>query len=203
MKFDGYDFIILGAVLAVVGGFMFAKPASFPTESAQMFLGGNPFQIRNSIITRHETIGGTFWITLGLIATIVGTVRAVRYNQSGSLLEHWLDILVLLAAGLVIWRLTVFVTDWSSRAEYVPVISNLQRQLYAPSVFMLTHSGLDRKESAQGILLAPDIVEKRLSAVTTNLDQIGKLLDEPRGAGEGDECFAKRLSKYFLEVAWD
>jgi hypothetical protein len=88
---------------------------SYPLESAATYLDANPFQIRNTIIARHEAIAGAVWAGAGLLFGLIGTVRTVRSGRTGYLIGSVIDIIVLLAAALVVWRLTIAVTARSGR----------------------------------------------------------------------------------------
>ncbi len=206
MRFDGYDFIIVGLVLFVGSALLFGKAylmPSFPMESAQTYLGGNPFQVRNSIVTRHEAIAGAFWLIAALAFSSIGTVRTVRSRQIGYLISSVFEIFVLLAAGVVVWRLTVAVTDRTSRAEYVPILSKMLAEIYGRDGFAIVHGGQYPEEAARGIQPAPHVAKERLQAATGTLDRIGNLLDEPRAKDEDYQAYARRLSRYFPGVRRD
>lgn len=94
MRFDGYDLIILGLVLGVGGALLFGKAfsiPSYPMESAGTYATANPFQVRNTIITRHEAIAGAVWLVASLLFSLIGTVRSVRAGQIGYLIGSWFD----------------------------------------------------------------------------------------------------------------
>ncbi len=206
MRFDGYDFIIVGSVLGVGAALLFGKAylmPSFPIESAQTYLESNPFQVRNSIVTRHEAIAGAVWLVAGLAFTLIGTVRAVRSGRSGYLISSVFDIIVLLAAGLVAWRLTMAITDRTSREEYAPVLSKMLAEGYARDRFAISHGGQYIEEAAQGIQPAPHVVKERLQTAMATLDRIGKLLDEAHAGDEDYQSYARRLSRYFPGVRQD
>jgi len=200
MGLDGTDFILIGLVLGAGSALLFAKAylfPSFPEETTATYLGYNPFQRRALITTRHESIAGCVWLVLGLVAGLLGTVRSVRAHQSGHLMSAWYDILVLLAAAIVVWRLTIVVTDRTSRAEYVPIFSTMMREAFTAHAYPVYHDGKSMAEVTVGTALDDATRAKRLVDAQQGLDRIGKLLDEPREPGEDDRHFAARLEHYF------
>ncbi|MEW6245336.1 MAG: hypothetical protein AB1555_01350 [Nitrospirota bacterium] len=204
MPFDGHDFTILGVALAFGAGILFAKAylvPSFPAEAAMTFFGSNPFLVRNGIVTHHEAIAGQVWLSAASIFTIIGIVRTIRAGQVGSLISSWFDILVLLAAVLVLGRLTISITDRTSRAEYLPIMISMTRELYARDSHYVLHDGLSREESMKGLRVSYDTRSDRLKHSSENLDRIGKLLDEPRREAEDDRAYTNRLSPYFPGIA--
>lgn len=206
MGFDGYDFIIVGLVLGTGGALLLAKAylmPSFPLETAGTYLGQNPFQVRNTIITRHEAVAGCIWLVLGLVAGLLGTVRSVRAQQHGYLVSAWYDILILLAAAAVLLRLTVAVTNRTSRAEYVPILSSSMRELYDVRAYPLFHDGRSRDQVTLGLNADPGTVEKRTAEGHEALEQIAKLLDEPRLPDEDDRAYTRRLARYFPGISLD
>ncbi len=206
MGFDGYDFIIVGLVLGTGGALLLAKAylmPSFPLETAATYLDQNPFQVRNTIITRHEAIAGCVWLVLGLVAGLIGTVRSVRAQHQGYLVSAWYDILVLLAAAAVLLRLTVAVTNRTSRAEYVPILSGTMRELYDVRAYPLFHDGRMRAQVTLGATVTPETVEERMREGHEALEQIGKLLDEQRLRNEDDRAYARRLGRYFPGISLD
>ncbi len=77
MRVDGYDLTILGVVLLGVSSVLFAHVGPlYGAETTQTFLGTNPFQLRDAIIRHWETRAGVFWLVVGGVVGIVGTVRA-------------------------------------------------------------------------------------------------------------------------------
>lgn len=204
MKFDGYDFIILGVGLGLGSGILFAKAylvPSFPVESAQAFFGANPFLVRNSISTRHEAYTALIWMILASVATLIGTVRTTRAGHEGYLVGSWLEIMVLLAALFVLGRITILITDRTSRSEYLPVMVQLQQEAFEQIGYTTLHGGLTREESKRGVTLAEHIVQERLDSAGDTLTRIGVLLDEPRRSGEGDEAYARRLADAYFPAA--
>ena len=204
MKFDGYDFIIVGLILGVGGALLFGKAylmPSYPMESAATYLGANPFQVRNTIIARHEAIAGAVWLVAGLLLSLLGTVRSVRAGRTGYLIEFWFDIIVLLAAGLVLWRLTIVVTDRTSRTDYLPKIVEMSWDAYARDIFVIFHEGLYREESARGVKPSEDAVRRRWEAAAETFNRLAKLLDEPRPEGEDYQAYALRLQRHFPGVS--
>jgi hypothetical protein len=203
---DGFDFIIAGLVLGTGSALLLAKAylmPSFPLETASTYLGQNPFHVRNTIITRHEAIAGCAWLVLGLVAGLIGTVRSVRAQQQGHLVSAWYDILVLLAAATVLLRLTVVVTNRTSRAEYVPILSGLMRELYDARAYPLFHEGRSRGQVIQGTSADSGTQQRSMKEGHEALEQIGKLLDEPRLSGEDNKSYARRLGKYFPGISLD
>ena len=206
MLFDGHDFTVLGVALGLGGGIILAKAylvPSFPVESAQTFFDTNPFLVRNSIVTRHEAIAGVFWLVLAAVATIAGVVRTVRAGQVGSMISSWIDILTLIAALFLLARLTITITDRTSRNEYVPILANLQREAFIIHSYLVFHGGLSPQEIAHRLTQPLDVREQQLTAARKGLSQISKLLDEPRLDGEDDKSFTRRLSAYFPGVPLD
>jgi hypothetical protein len=206
MGFDGYDFIIIGLVLGTGSALLLAKAylmPSFPLETAATYLGQNPFQVRNTIITRHEAIAGCVWLVLGLVAALIGTVRSVRSQQQGYLVSAWYDILVLLAAAAVVLRLTVAVTNRTSRAEYAPILSSSMREVYNVRAYPLFHDGRSRDQVTLGAKADAGSVERRMREGHEAVEQIGKLLDEPRLPDEDDRAYARRLGRYFEGINLD
>jgi len=206
MGFDGYDFVIVGLVLATGAALLFAKAyllPSFPFETAGTYLDHNPFQVRNTIITRHEATAGCIWLVLGLVAGLIGTVRSVRAQQQGYLISAWYDILVLLAAATVLWRLTIAATDRTSRAEYVPVLSGMMSEAFDVRAYPLFHDGRARAEVTLGINPDAGTLATRTKDAHDTLERIGKLLDEKRQIDEDDKEFSRRLAKYFPGIKFD
>ncbi len=204
MSFDGHDFTILGVALAFGAGIILAKAylvPSFPVETAMTFFNSNPFLVRNGIVTRHEAIAGLVWLSAASVLTIIGLVRTVRAGQVGSLISSWFDIFVLLAAVLVLGRLTISVTDRTSRAEYLPIMSSMMRELYTRDSYYVFHEGLSPEESQKGLRVSDDTRNDRLKHAPESFDRIGKLLDESRREAEDDRSYAKRLSSYFPGIA--
>ena len=210
MKFDGWDFILLGVILIAVSTVLFVHVFQlYSHESTRTFLNGNPFQLRNEIILRWENYAGIIWLILGVLATIFGSVRVGLYDQVGYLFRTiqfawptnrvsvWFEITILLAAGLVAWRVTVATTDWLSRREYLPLMIEKQHELFGSESFVLTHEGLYQEDLEGGRNIEPYIREKRLTDASSNFDQIGKLIDLPRLKGEADLEYLKRLSHFF------
>ncbi len=206
MGFDGYDFIIVSLVLGTGSALLFAKAylmPSFPLETAATYLDQNPFQVRNTIITRHEAMAGCIWLVLGLFTGLIGIVRSVRVGQQGYLVSAWWDILVLLAAAAVLLRLTIAVTNRTSRAEYVPILSSSLRELYDVRGYPIFHAGQSRDEVTLGVKAAAGTVERRTREGHEALEQIGKLLDKPRLLDEDDRNYARRLGRYFPGISLD
>jgi hypothetical protein len=203
-KFDGNDFIILGLVLGVGGALLFGKAYLMPehaAEVAETYVGGNPFQVRNTIITRHEAIAGAVWLIAGLLFSLIGIVRSVRAAKVGYLISSSFDIVVLLAAALVFWRVTVAVTDRTSRAEYLPVMSTMMRESFSTHSFVLLHGGPYRQDKAQGLFVSPEVANQRVTHGRDALDRIAKLFDEPRMTDESDTVLIERLAKFFPGVS--
>lgn len=206
MEFDGHDFVILGVVLGMGSALLFAKAyliPSFPVESAQTFFNANPFVVRSGITTRHEAIAGAVWLVGASISTLWGIVRTVRAGQEGYLVSSGFDLLVLLAAVLVAGRITIAITDRTSRAEYLPIVVQMQEELFARAAFIIRHEGVNPEESAKGIVVPQHEAEARMKAQSAHLDQVGKLLDEPRRKGEDNVSYVRRLSLYFPEAKID
>lgn len=206
MEFDGNDFIILGLGLGAGAAVLFAKAyllPSFAAETAMTFFDTNPFIVRNNIAAKHEAVAGLGWLILGLAASLIGIIRTVRGGHSGYLISSIFDIVVLLATLLVLWRFTIAITDRTSRAEYLPVVAKLQRELFSRDSFHLFHEGLSPEESKRGIVVSAEAKEARLRPIGENLERIGKLLDEPRRDKEDDKSYARRLAAYFPGVPLD
>lgn len=210
MKFDGYDFAILGMVLVAVSAVLLGHVGLlYSHESTQTYFNGNPFQLRNEIMERWEKYAGIIWLMLGVLVGIFGLVRSFLYGQVGYLFRStqfawptnrisvWFEIIVLLAVGVVAWRVTIMATDWLSRREYLPVMITRQQALFERESFVLTHEGRYREEFEGGKDVEPDVQRKRLTDASANLDQIGKLIDLPRVKGETDSQYLMRLSHFF------
>jgi len=205
-KFDGNDFIILGLVLGFGGALLFGKAylmPAYPAELAATYLGANPFQVRNTIVTRHEAIAGAAWLVAGLFFSLIGIVRTVRAGRTGYLISSWFDIVVLLAAALVLWRLTVAITDRTSHAKYVPIMSTMMREIFSRDAFVLLHGGQYREDKAQGLFVSPHVANERITQGRDSLDRIAKLFDERRAADEPDTVLVQRLARFFPGVPLD
>jgi hypothetical protein len=205
VRFDGYDFVIVGTILLAGGALLFGKAylmPSFAEEAAETYMGTNPFVLRNNIVTKHEAIAAATWTLLGLAATIIGTVRGAR-GHSGYLTTAWLDIVVVSAAALVLWRLTLLATDWTSGKEFVPKVAANQREIYARDIFVIFHEGRYREEAATGGRPSEDVVKGRWEAAAHTFDRLAKLLDEPRRGGEDYQAYALRIGRYFPGIRKD
>lgn len=206
MKFDGYDYVILGAALGAGAALLFAKAYFWPSylvESAGTYLDQNPFQLRNVIISRNEALAGCIWLFASLLVSVLGTVRTVNYGEKGYLVSLWPEIVVLFCFLVVVWRLTLFVTSNSSRAEYVPLLSQIMRDTYAQGVYMVHHDGQYRQEKNSQAQPSDHVRKERLNAAARNLANIGKLLDVPRLPGENDREYSLRLAKHFPGIGHD
>jgi hypothetical protein len=140
---------------------------------------------------------------LGLAATLIGTVRSVRAGQSGHLISSPFDIVVALAAALILWRGTILVTDRTSRVEYLPKMIANQQAAYTRDIFVIFHGGLYREDSAAGVKPSEEAVRRRSEAAAETFDRLGKLLDEPRREGEDYQAYAQRLSRHFPGISRD
>jgi hypothetical protein len=202
MRFDGHDFTIVGVALGTAGAILLAKAylmPSFPAESAMSFYNSNPFQGRNAITTRHEAIAGCAWLLIGLLVSLVGIVRSAHGRQ-GYLVSAPFDIIVLLAALIVLGRLTVATTDSTSRREYVPILAGMMREAFETHAFQAVHGGLKKAEVAKGLVLPAADAARRVKESSEILDRIGKLFDEPRQDSESNELMVRRLLPYFPGV---
>jgi len=200
MRFDGYDFIICGIIFATGGAFLLAKAYLMPdflVETAGTYYDQNPFQLRNSIITKHEAIAGGLWILVAMVFSIIGTVRTAHHGQLGHLITSWFDILVVIAAFIILLRVTFAVTSKTSRNEYVPFLAESFREGYSLSVYVINNEGQYREEGPQNIKPTSDVAADRFKQARRVLDNIGKLLDVPRLPDENDIIYAERLSKHF------
>ena len=119
----------------------------------------------------------------------------------GYLISSWFDIIVLLAATLVLLRLTIAVTDRTSRAEYRPVMTTMMKEAFTTNAFLLLHDGRYRQEITDGVFVAPDVAKGRLIGARESLDQIAKLFDTAREAGESDDDLLERLVRFFPGVS--
>jgi hypothetical protein len=200
MGFNSYDAFILGAILTTGSPIFFGKAylfPSFPDEAAQMVLDGNPFHVRNAIIQRYEAIAGTIWLAGGLVNIILGTLWTAQGWQTSYFIGPYLDILVLLVAGVVAGAVTIIITTTLSQRVYRPRMIEMQRELFAGHAFILSHEGRDREQVDRGENVPAESRQRRLAEVAPNLDQIGKLLDVPRGERETDDQFVERLKPHF------
>ena len=121
----------------------------------------------------------------------------------GYLVSAWYDILVLLAAAAVLLRLTVAVTNRTSQAEYVPILSGTMRELYDVRAYPLFHDGRMRAQVTLGATVTPETVGERMREGHEALEQIGKLLGEQRLPDEDDRAYARRLGWYFPGISLD
>jgi hypothetical protein len=197
-----YQFLIVGAVLAAGSALFFAKAylfPSFPYETARTFLGANPFQVRNGIIQRHEAIAGVIWLIGGLVAVLIGTVQTVVGGKIHYLIGPWSDMVILLAGGVVLRLSAVAITKWLSRRAYLPRMIEMQRELFDRDSFTIAHGGLyrDNVEVKGAVQPSAAILQERLADASRRLDQIGKLTDVPRRAGEADDQYVERLRPLF------
>ena len=205
-KFDGNDFIILGLVLGVGSALLFGKAYLMPEHPAELagsYADANPFQVRNTVITRHEAIAGAVWLVAGLFVSLVGIVRTARAGKTGYLISSSFDIVVLLAAALVLWRLTVAVTDRTSRWEYLPTMSTMMRESFSTHAFVLLHGGPYPQDKAQGLFVSPEVANQRIVQGRDSLERIAKLFDEPRAPEESDTVLINRLARFFPGVPLD
>jgi uncharacterized membrane protein len=200
MAFGSYDAIILGTILTVVGALLFVKAylsPSFPDEAAQNFLDGNPFQIRNGIIQRYETMAGVIWLIIGSLGIIIGALWQVQHWQTGYLVDPYLDILVLFLVGVVAGAITVVITDRLSQRAYRPRMIEMQRNLFEDAATRVSHEGQTPDEVKGGRDVPPASRPSRLAEAAKYLDQIGKLLDVPRREDETDKQYVERLKPFF------
>ena len=79
----------------------------------------------------------------------------------------------------------------------VPILSNMMSELYTRDSHVVIHNGQYPEDRAQKNEPPQHVVKERLAHAQRSLDMIGKLRDEPRLGGEGDQDFARRLAKYF------
>ena len=200
IPFDGYDFLMVSAVTTTGAGLLFGKAyltPPFPKETATTFSGFNPFQLRNTITTRHEAVAGAVWLFVALVTTLMGIVRTVRAEQSGYLISSWLWILALLAAGSVAWWLTIQLTKRTSRHKYLPLLCGLMRPAFERHAYVVSHHGRTQDQVAAGVNLSPDEAARRVAEAQDGLVRIGKLLDEARQSDQDYGSFTARLAKYF------
>ncbi len=210
MRVDGYDLAVVGVVLLGVSTVLFAHVGHLYTnEAAQMFMGTNPFQLRDSIISRWENRTAVLLLIVGGLVGILGTLRAASLGHEGYLVGPsryaWetrrfpitMEIIVLIAVGLVLWRGTVGITNWLSAHEYVPVMVDQQRDLWQQSIFVLANGGRYRNEVEKGTTIEPAISQQRIERANGNLEQIGKLIDVPRKKNEPMKHYSDRLLPLF------
>jgi hypothetical protein len=79
----------------------------------------------------------------------------------------------------------------------------MQEELYTRAAFIIKHEGVNPEESVKGIVVPQHEAEARIEALSANLDQVGKLLDEPRRKGEDNVSYVRRLSIYFSRAKID
>lgn len=201
-RIGSYDAIILGAILTAGSAILFVKmylsPLS-PDEATQTFLGSNPFQVRNAIIQRYETIAGVIWLAGGLLSIILGTLWSALSSETSYLIGPYLDILLLLVAGCIAGAVTFLITGRLSQRVYRPRMIKMQRELFESESFVLSHEGRNKTEVDCRMEASPEVRQSRLKAVSQSLDQIGKLLHVLRGEREIDEQYVKRLKPFFQE----
>ena len=181
------------------GGYLLARGflRSVSLEAALGFMGFNPFQVRNFIRSHYEAVAGFTWFFLGLVTTLIGTIRSVRFGQQGSLRSSLYVVVVFVIVGVALLRLTVRWTDALSRAKYVPIICQQQREVYRLSLHALAHDGEYPQDGPNTGLQRHDR-DNRLNNATEVLDRLALLLDEPRQSDETDSALAERLRRRYF-----
>lgn len=201
MWISAFDLFVLGTLVSL-GGMLFLAKAywrpSVPEGMAEIPPGGpNPVLLRREFLRHSHTTAGVRWLTIGTIAFFLG---ATRGNETGYFFGPWTDIFLHGAVLSLSWLVTAARTNGRSREAYLPKILELYRPGFELHLEHLAHQGYRQEEVEQGIPVQEFTRQQRLAEVTASLDQIGRFLDRPRKAGEGDRLYADRLRSLFLPL---
>ena len=197
----GFDLLMAGAALGVGGALLLAKSnlaPSYPNELAATFFGSNPFQIRNLICQRFETISGALWLALSFMALAAGTAIASPTIEGGRWNRFGIHILGVIVLFSVLWWVTLWITKIISRRKYLPEMIEMQRDVFEQAESVIENNGLYRNEIQQKAVIDQTTREQRALGGTSQLNQIGKLSDVIRRTNESDCDYLQRIQPFFL-----
>jgi hypothetical protein len=187
----------LGVLSLAASAVLLAKAffwPSFPRESAQTFLGSNPFQVRNTIVQRNESIAGILWLSLGVVVSLLGIATD---GEPTYLIGRTGDLLLLLLLVYIAGYISLVITRAISRRQYLPHMIDMQKEGFQQACIYLTNEGRTADEISRGLALDDQTRRHRLSHATGILDQIGKLIDVPRERGQDDQAYSNALLPFF------
>jgi hypothetical protein len=194
---DGNDYTAIGLGLELVGGYLLGRglgllrPLSFETT------GTWADDVRSRIYSQWEARFGFSCFLLGLFGSLLGTIRSAHAGGAGLLRDAlWLFLGgVAVVAVALLWTLPLLV-DRIAKRRYRPRIRESQRGWFEESLFALANDWRFPSDPPN-VTLTPDERKRRMGFVTTRLDNIANLFEEPRKAGETDAALAERLRKFF------
>jgi hypothetical protein len=179
----GFDLLILAGCLAVGGSFITARSLMKESSSklAESFWGSNPYQRRNQIIVRHETVAGTVWQLLSLLVLCAGTIVSFIFPPALHVPTAMLHAGGIILVTCLLVFCTVTLTQRKSKMIYVPMMIDLRRAEFDRCRALISHPGEEQRKQAG-----------------RDLDQIGELIDIPRLLNEPDLEYFKRLEPNFI-----
>ncbi|WP_447975155.1 hypothetical protein [Nitrospira sp. Kam-Ns4a] len=195
---SGFDLIVLGTLVSLGGGLLFARRywvRAFPAMPGPLSAREcDPLIVRDGIIRHSEAMAGVRWLTIGVLALGVG---ATREGEPWYLVGFWSDILLHVTVLSGCWFATLARAKRQSRRQYLPLMVELHRKSFDVRAEHLAHDGYTRYEIDQGLDVAEGTRRHRLAEGSRYLDQIGLALDVLRASGESDRQYVERLRPYF------
>jgi hypothetical protein len=90
----------------------------------------------------------------------------------------------------------MLVTDCVAKQRYRPILGKSERYLYDLDAYAIAN-GWRFPNDPPNVTLTPAQQEERIVMVTTGLDHIADVFEEPRMPGETDDEVVVRLKRYF------
>ncbi|MER3423539.1 MAG: hypothetical protein C4293_10195 [Nitrospiraceae bacterium] len=198
MAISPFHLIVLGTLASIGGALLIAKAYWWPSldrrTARHTIEGSQPFLIRREILQHSHTMAGVRWLVVGTVALFFGMTRR---GETFYFIDPWTDVFLHVVVLSFSWVATLTRTKGISRRAYIPKIIDLYRQGFELHLEYLVHQGCRRSEIEQGVQIHESVRQRRLSEVSSGLDQIGRLIDVPRRNDESDHQYAGRLRLFF------
>ena len=201
LKISSNDLILLGLCAGTIGAIVLVRSylrSRHPLEFAT-FYGENPFRRKTSIVQKWDTIFGVGWLLVGLWLNVLGFAKIRRGLPSEAMIVFEFPAFFIVGGSILFSLvLTFLISNRISRAKYIPLLVEKQRESYSLRKMYLETGGLKYLERDRTDIEVPeDDRKKRLADTSKSLDQIGSLLDTPRKHSEEDREYLHRLSVFF------
>lgn len=169
------DIMKIGILVGVLGAFILAKnyfPVSVEKVSLEgrLQFGGSSFEMKNKIITKYSAWVGFSLVIVSAIIQFIA-INLNKYTTFADLkgrtvlFGSWFNVVATVALFVLLFRITVYMTDHGARREYFPFLQERERNNFTNSVNKLKDSNPEVvKEAEKGIdqqLMLFDIKAKK------------------------------------------
>ena len=196
---DLVDKTILGLSTVVISGLALLAPRFLKYDHPKAhltFTGSNPFASKRTIINSQLTMAFTSLALagLGLQGIVIVWAEEIPDRLHGAvlyLLFSSFAVVLMVGFSTMVSR----VTRWSARREWLPVVIEGQRELFARTDFVLSHDGWREDQFA----LRDQIEDSRkyqqanLQTAEDDIAQIEELLEIRSAGGQRDRLDRIRL----------